>query len=452
MTTPARPPGLPFFSRLVLSSPPLVHLVLLHLVHDDLEHAEQHPQPHPRHYSVLSALSLVSKTWSDAARPLLHRFVSLIGRPKQLEQWVYAVEKHEERGGVPLETRAVIVESNHPVKLVDGQEENSDEACDWSLTVLRQAFAKMRGVQRLVLLLIQARALPGDLLAGEGFETVLCPSPPTVSLSSHLSASETAYHIVHGPRRSTSSRRASTRSAPYLESFVASPFETHLFPGLAPCASSLQLLELPRLTLLPLSWRLAVFALLCTFLGHLKIGGPAHAGAIKELLPFFREGSPNLKMLTFDELNLPLGAGILPSSFISQPNPFEALLEVLKPWPGPKQDQNRGLNVLRFGKVVAKGPTSNLFRQGLVELAMEKQISFSIGEVDSVMTASEAHEFTQLFKSHHEKLGKLGLSAADAETWKAKTDKLVEDALQINELEKLLAKSGLKAVPLETLV
>ncbi|GAA6043750.1 hypothetical protein JCM8097_006651 [Rhodosporidiobolus ruineniae] len=389
MTTPARPPGLPFFSRLVLSSPPLVHHILFHLVRDSLVQSQNHPEPRPARYTELCGLSLVNKAWAESARCLLFDFVWLGGGTKQLKQWIYAVDQPAKRGEeAPSSKEVVVVCPGPPVKLddVDDEERRKNDRA-----VITEAFSRMRGVGKLLFGLFNERDMPASLLEGEGFkdlkELILaCPLSGHFKLTCRLSAlmlvdwsrerswSPTLSHLAPSLTQLTDLN---------LVDFTSSAFEEFLFPHFVPCAANLRRLQLPHLRLNSSSWRLALFAVLCKSLTYLGIARGADARAIYELVPLFLRTSPHLQTLEIDDLAVPLGAGLVESRYLAFEDPIVVLVNLVNYFAGTIEEGGEERRRTALAEVIvhdvqAKGPSRGYVLQTLTGVAQRRGVTLRV--------------------------------------------------------------------------
>ncbi|GAA5957982.1 hypothetical protein JCM10213_007014, partial [Rhodosporidiobolus nylandii] len=343
---PTRPPGLPVASRLALSLPPLVSLVLAHLAGSVDEGASSTQRPPS--YAALCSAALVARVWANAARPILQERLFFDGGSAQLEQWLWAVEIQEE-DGTKARNRTVTLLDPEATEMAEGE---GAEKAKWSVETVRWVLKRLQGVESLMLGFFSAKSLPADLLAVEELKdlrtlylgTALRPARSHTAFPFRLMALA-VHNQVADPSRDWSFTFSvlspSLCSLQRLEfsSFHFQPYEPHLFPALAPSARTLSTLELPYLQLSSSSWRLALFALLCTSLRQLSIGGEVHALPLSELLPLFRRAP--IQVLALQQLAVPVGAGLIPPEALLWPDPLAALYGVLREWTSPQEDERR---------------------------------------------------------------------------------------------------------------
>ncbi|GAA5919674.1 hypothetical protein JCM6882_004534 [Rhodosporidiobolus microsporus] len=371
MTTPLQPPGLSLShlsSRLALSTPSILSLVLTHLVDlsrstsnaTDTDADTLHPSSAPPHYALLRCAALVARSWAEEAQRLLQAEAHFWGGDAQLGAWVSSVSSLDVRSGSGgrKNTRAFFAD-RLPVVLADKR--GGGGKAKWSKEGLREACERLRGVERLVVGFGWTREGEGEWFLGEeGFKSLthlilLCPLSPPPSLFpfrlSYLSliTSPCALSLPGAGSRwlSTLSALAPALTALQtldLSSWPASspsslplplPVDALFFPHIFPAAHTLTALSLPSLPLSPSSWRLALFACACTSLHRLSIahlGGAGAAEGVREVLPAFWQRAP-LRELVFERVGLALGTGVVHRSLLEWDDPLEALKEVLCKWP-----------------------------------------------------------------------------------------------------------------------
>ncbi|GAA6040037.1 hypothetical protein JCM8097_004749 [Rhodosporidiobolus ruineniae] len=398
MLVPTRPPGLPVVAHLVLSSPPLLQQVLYCLVQDGLFKAQEHPADRPSYYRNLCALSLVSKTWAEQARSLLHQHLWFGKGDEQLKQWVYAVDQHAQDGKTHLTSQSVIVLEREEVNF------DEEEGSKWSLNALRTMFSRLHGVQILQLGLVKAGGVPGLLLEGDGFKdldhlTLACPLAGDFTLSSVLRILVLVSVVPDRPWFTCLTQlepSLQTLAHLSLAEFCLEPFEPLLFPSLAPSAAALKQLDLPCLHVRPSSWRLALFALLCRSLKYLHIKHGASPEAIRELLPLFFEGSSALETVAIDGLCVPLGAGLVASEVLPVSDPIEELVYVLD---RIADDGHSTLKHLHLHDVHAKGGSREYAVKAIKDICLDIGVECSISLVQGEQWEKLSERETSLVNS-----------------------------------------------------
>ncbi|GAA5957973.1 hypothetical protein JCM10213_007010, partial [Rhodosporidiobolus nylandii] len=330
----------------------------------------------------MCSAALVARAWADAARPILQERLFFDGGSAQLEQWLWAVERQEEYG-TKARNRTVTFLDGEATEIAEGE---GAEKAKWSVETVRWVLKRLKGVESLMLGFFSAKSLPADLVAVEELNelktlylsTALRPAPSHTAFPFRLMALA-VHNQVADPSRDWSftfsvlSPSLCSLQRLDLERFHFQPYEPHLFPALASSARTLSTLELPYLQLSSSSWRLALFALLCTSLRQLRIGDEVHALPLSELLPLFRRAPT--QVLTLQQLAVPVGAGLILPEALSWPDPLAALYGVLREWTSPQEEARaKGLypplkvqyhdarvgaayavsRVLQFGGVVSK--------------------------------------------------------------------------------------------------
>ncbi|GAA5890651.1 hypothetical protein JCM6882_000612 [Rhodosporidiobolus microsporus] len=371
MTTPLHPPGLSLShlsSRLALSTPSILSLVLTHLV-ELSQSTDASTTSVPPHYTALRAASLVARCWADAARPLLHRTLVFTRGDEQLRGWIYAVECAEKRaaeGGAALTSEVVV--------FVDKATEGfGGEGGRWNVEVAKEVLERVKGVKGLVVTMMGVRELPGELLACEGLKdlvsfTTTCPfilppsttKPPILPFKLHqLVLRPVDPHQPFSSWLSTvsllSPALTSLRELD-LSHFAPHPSEPLFFPSLMPTSNTLTILKLPHLALTPSSYRLALFA--ATGLPSLTtlVLASANAYGIREVLPYFGRIARALKALVFQQFLVPFGAGlVLSDDLLEYPDTVRALADVLDKWPTRKEGGT--LQVVALERVQVKDPS-----------------------------------------------------------------------------------------------
>ncbi|GAA5859827.1 hypothetical protein JCM8547_004343 [Rhodosporidiobolus lusitaniae] len=380
MSAPLLPPGLSLTPRLALSTSSLLSLILSYLPLSSSPpfFEPDHDSP-PLSYPTLLACATVAKAWTGPARGEMMRVVFLKGGGKEgegkMRKWVEAAEGMDRRGEKRANEVAVLREGKLCVLTEKEEEvgggEKEGEAVQWSLPLLRKVMEKLEGVRELNVSLLYCRGtLPGKLLAVKGLKGLkhLTLSLPlsSSSFSSSAPAPTLPFHLtsltllsVYLPASSlwfaspTLSLLSATLSPSlkhlHLGAFHCAPFERLLFPSsfsssssLVSSVSSLEELVLPRLSITPSCWRLAVFALLwasgpSSKALKLVVMREPEAAALRELLPFFStsdsergEGRGKGKEV---ELVLASFPAELPQSGREADDPLDALVEGLSSWP-----------------------------------------------------------------------------------------------------------------------
>jgi hypothetical protein len=328
-------------ARAALNTSDIIHTILQHVV-------EASASSLRKKYDHLISCSLITRGWVEPVRGLLNRVVTFWRGTPQLEQWLYAANRHE------VETLDLIFIDEYPFK----------EGGKWSYSAIGEVFRQVRGVELLTIDLRGQVDLSPEWFTFDGFkgESILAPSvispavltPSTIigvkrlMLASPFAQSDSslkpsfmleALHFqdsypqlsrdwTHTCSLLTRTKHNRPLALVHLElQTLDSNYPTYLCPSfplaanltlschgsLLPFATNLKLLAIPKLLPHPDLHNLAIFGSAASQLDHLFIDAltPESTSAIP-FLRFF----PNLAELTITEfVSLPL-AGILPPEYV----------------------------------------------------------------------------------------------------------------------------------------